>query len=195
MNFFSLATTLTRFAGDMAKYLSSEAFEIARVKPLLDFVAVYESRGLYDIEWGGRVTPAMTQMTINQIYAHMDDMLARQRQRFGSGKSTAVGRYQIIRATMQMLVAQMKIDPATTLYSPANQDRMALRLLKNRGLDRYLRGDMTEQQFAVELAKEWASMPMSTGRSYYDRDGLNKALVPYADFIAVVRAIRDGTSP
>jgi hypothetical protein len=55
---------------------------------------------------------------------------------------------------------------------------------------------MTAEAFANSLAKEWASLPVVTGKkkgqSYYSGDGLNKALVNVEPFLAAVRAARDG---
>jgi hypothetical protein len=75
------------------------------------------------------------------------------------------------------------------LYSPENQDKMAIVLIESRGLSMFLDGAITRDQFANNLAKEWASLPLvsgpNAGRSNYDKDAAgNRALT-------TVQAIRD----
>src|SRR5690606_20959152 len=49
---------------------------------------------------------------------------------------------------------------------------------RSRGLDKFLEGKLDTNRFARNLSKEFASLPdPKTGRSYYDKDGLNKSLV------------------
>ncbi|MCE2843167.1 MAG: hypothetical protein LW689_10520, partial [Novosphingobium sp.] len=81
-----------------------------------------------------------------------------------------------------------------SLFDRAGQDALAIALLKRRGLDKYLSGALTVKQFCNELAKEWASLPVVSGkgkgRSYYHGDGLNAALVDVAPFLAAVAAVK-----
>jgi hypothetical protein len=53
-----------------------------------------------------------------------------------------------------------------------------------------LNGTITLEQFALNLSKEWASLPKdASNKSYYDGDGLNKALVDYAEVVKVLRSL------
>lgn len=160
---------------------------------LLDFIGHYESRGNYNIIFGGRVVPELTSMTLNEVLKLMADMLAEQRRTRGRAISTAVGKYQIIWKTLLSLIKSMKLDPATDVFSPALQDAMALHLLRRRGYDRFARGEMSAEDFAINVAKEWASMPMPNGKSFYAQDGVNKSLVSYADFMRAIRSARPTT--
>jgi hypothetical protein len=91
--------------------------------------------------------------------------------------STAAGRYQIIRSTMRGLMRQMGLT-GEELFDAKMQDRMALQLMENRGLRRWQAGDLSDEDFAANLAKEWASLPNPrTGRSHYAGDGVNQSHV------------------
>lgn len=160
------------------------------VKHLLDFIAKYESRGDYNVVWGGikkvHRPPALVKMTIGQVLNWQDsiDHLY---------MSEAAGRYQIMEDTLRDLVAQGFADKAA-LFDEITQDQLAIALLKRRGLSSYLFGTITAEKFANNIAKEWASMPVvsgpNKGRSYYAGDGLNKSHTPVADFMAAVEAVK-----
>ena len=166
-------------------------------QPLLDFIAEHESEGAarrlkisaYDVVWGGiaaKHRPAkLSAMTIAEVLAWQDSIDAMYR-------SEAAGRYQIMEDTLRPLPVAAGLLPSD-LFNEANQDALATVLLKRRGLDRYLAGGMSAEDFANNLAREWASLPVVTGpnrgRSYYARDGLNKSHVSVDDFLAAVRAV------
>jgi hypothetical protein len=160
------------------------------VKHLLDFIAKYESRGDYNIVWGGiaqkhRPGP-LVKMTVGQVLNWQDSIDPLY-------MSEAAGRYQIMEDTLRELVSQGYADKLD-LYDEGTQDRLAIALLKRRGLDSYLAGRITAEKFANFIAREWASMPVvsgpNKGRSYYAGDGLNKSHTPVADFVAAVDAVK-----
>lgn len=70
------------------------------------------------------------------------------------------------------------------------QDRMALELLRGRGYDRFVAGTLSAEQFAINVAKEWAAMPLANGRSFYAQDGVNRALVSYEEFMRAIHSSR-----
>jgi hypothetical protein len=82
------------------------------------------------------------------------------------------------------------------------QDRLGLHLLRRRGFDKWARGEMSDNAFMLNLAKEWASFPVPytmkgsegktihRGDSYYKGDGLNAAYVKPADVEATLRQAR-----
>ena len=174
---------------------------IDQLKSLLDFIASHESEGAarrqkisaYDVVWNGirkehRPPKPITQLTIGHLLAWQDSIDPLYR-------SEAAGRYQIMEDTLRgPLIKEAGLTEAS-LFDEANQDRLAVALMKRRGLDRFLHGYLSVEAFCNELAKEWASLPVVSGpkkgRSHYDGDGLNKALVDVKPFIAVVRAIRE----
>jgi len=56
----------------------------------------------------------------------------------------------------------------STLFNEKTQDHLCLYLLEGRGLSKYLDGSMKEATFINNLAKEWASIPTTSGKGYYD---------------------------
>lgn len=161
-------------------------------KPLRDLIAKYESRGDYNIVYGGipkHLRPAkLTNMTVDQV-------IAWQRQVVNAGaKSSAAGRYQIIRKTLEGLNF-----PGAAKFNEYTQDAMADALLDRRGFKHFLAGRMTIEQMAIALAKEWASFPvpkdmqgatkwLKAGQSYYAGDGLNSAHASVKEVTDALRA-------
>lgn len=137
----------------------------------------------------------ITSMTIDELSAEQLRWVREWRMPSG-----AAGAYQIIRKTLLGLKKQLGLA-GSEKFTPALQDRMGLELLRLRGLDKFLAGRMTETAFALELAKEWASMPvlapakgatrkLKVGQSYYAGDGVNKALVTVSELKAVLASAR-----
>ncbi len=177
---------------------------------LLAFIRQPESRGDYNIVWGGikrtdwPKRPLVT-MTIGEVLAWQDSIDARY-------NSEAAGAYQIMEDTLRgdpksgtpalYSLAGLK---ASDLFNEDNQDAMAVALLRRRGLDSYLEGKISAEAFANRLAMEWASLPVVTpikrtvgkkswtvqrGASYYSGDGLNKAHVSPDAFLAAVLSVK-----
>jgi muramidase (phage lysozyme) len=166
------------------------------VKPLLDFIAKPESGGDYNVVWG-RIKPAdrpkrpLISMTIAEVLAWQESIDARY-------QSEAAGRYQIMEDTLRPLPAAAGLK-MYDLFNEANQDALATVLLRRRGLDKFIAGQISAEEFANSLAREWASLPVVTGpkagRSFYAGDGLNKSHVSVEEFLAAVRAVKDVPAP
>src|SRR5690606_26221365 len=115
--------------------------------------------------------------------------------RFGT-LSSAAGAPQIIKKTLQGLVNELKLN-LKQKFDANLQDRLAFHLLRRRGYDSWINGDINDTEFALRLSKEWASLPVlantknyrganiKRGSSYYAGDGLNAA-GPKADAWASV---------
>jgi muramidase (phage lysozyme) len=158
------------------------------IDALLDFIAKPESGGDLNIVWGGvksqdRPRKPLVQMTVREVLAWQDSIDSRY-------QSEAAGKFQIMEDTLRGLWAEAGLT-LDTLFDAKGQRALAVALLRRRGLDSYLAGNMTAETFANNLAKEWASLPVVTGpkagRSYYSGDGLNKAHVSVQDFMDAVR--------
>ncbi len=163
------------------------------LEPLLSFIGRHEGRGNPDIVWGGirkadYPPKRLSTMTIQEVLNWQDSIDHKYR-------SEAAGVYQIMEDTLRGLYAQAGLK-ASDLYSYENQRKLAIALLKRRGLDSYVAGKISAEQFGLNVAKEWASMPVPVkghqkyGRSYYDGDGLNSTKVKVADFMAPIYAIK-----
>lgn len=155
-------------------------------KGLLDIIGKHESNGNYNAYYkhADNNSVRFTDMTVNEV-------LAWQRKYVNDGSaSSAVGKYQIIQKTMRGLKEDMNLT-GNEKFTPELQDRMAMRLLEQRGLNRFKNGGLTADQFMNNVAHEWASMPKDrSGRGAYDGDGLNKSLTGAAPVLAAIEDIK-----
>lgn len=157
-------------------------------RPLLDLIAKHEaSVGNYNAVYlpyaqaNKGTSFDLTSMTVNEIRELQEKM---DKEGFSS---TALGRYQIITDTMDYLVRKMKLT-GDEKFTQDLQDRMAITLLRRRGVDSYLAGKLPESDFVKLLSKEWASFPKdTTGASYYAGVGNNKALISYTEMLRGIK--------
>ena len=161
----------------------------ANYTTLLSTIAEGESKGNYNAYYGNAANTKIlfTQMTVGEVLDWQKDFVAK------GSPSNAVGKYQFIGPTLEGLVNEMKISRNTT-FSPALQDELAVQLLKRRGVDQYLKGRMSREEFAHNLSKEWAALPRVLGgnpeSSYYAGDGLNEVQVSIDEVIAAIDTLR-----
>ena len=160
-------------------YASSEA-------RLLQLIASAEAGpdGYDAVQHGARIRPNKrpTDMTIGEIY---DWIVAT------PGQPHAIGRYQFIPDTLRRLVSQAGFDRRTP-FSPAVQDQLAEILLADAGLAVFQAGGLTRHGFMNNLAKIWAGLPTSNGKSYYDGYAGNHATMSWARYDAEMRLIYPG---
>ena len=120
--------------------------------------------------------------------------------------SEASGRYQIMEDTLRGYNNDKSTGPGNPLYAraglsggdmfnPINQDKMAIVLLEGRGLSRFMRDEITREQFANNLAAEWASLPLvtgpNTGRSKYAGDTAgNRSLTSTDAILSVIDQVK-----
>jgi muramidase (phage lysozyme) len=136
----------------------------------------------YDaVQFGARIKPALppTRMTLGQIYQWIDDT---------PRQPHAIGKYQFIPKTLRRLVKAQGL-PLNTRFTPAVQDQLADQLLTEAGLRRFLRGDLSRHGFMNNLAKIWAGLPNSSGRSHYHGYAGNKASLSWTVFDAQMKTI------
>lgn len=135
----------------------------------------------------------------------IDELLAAQVRWGKNWGSSAAGKFQIIRKTLQGLVKQLGL-PGDTKFGKNTQDMLGLHLLKGRGYENFAAGRTSLELFALSLAKEWASLPVladtqgasrkvKAGQSYYAGDGLNKALVSTDEFRKVLTEVLATANP
>jgi conjugal transfer mating pair stabilization protein TraG len=162
----------------------------AAYKPLLNTIAAGESDGNYNAYYGhaGNTSIQFTDMSVGQVLQWQQQYVK------GGSVSSAVGRYQILRPTLEGLVSEQHIS-LSARFDPALQDRLAINLMERRGSVAYVYKKLTPQQFAANLAKEWASLPRMTGKdpaaSYYDGDGINASRVSIAAVNQAVVQLKD----
>jgi conjugal transfer mating pair stabilization protein TraG len=158
--------------------------------PLLNTIAEGESKGNYNAYFGnaGNTTVHFTDMSVEQVLAWQADYVR------GGSPSSAVGRYQLVRPTLAGLVRQLQIDPKAK-FNKSLQDQLAITLMERRGSVEYVDKKLTREQFAANLAKEWAALPKVTGprpqESYYAGDGLNQSRVSITSVYSAVDKLRN----
>lgn len=140
----------------------------------------------YNQIWGGRARSPITNMSIDEVLDYQDQIKA------SGSPSTAVGRYQFLRGTLKELKKEMGLKGDERM-SPEMQDALAIRLMRRRGLDRYLKGELDQKTFTNRLAMEWAGLPTTAGSSYYSGDGLNRANVPLDSVLSAVADLTTST--
>lgn len=134
-------------------------------KPLLDVISSGE--GGYESVNPGQVVPGLTQMTIADAWATA--------QRVGKSKrgSGAMGRYQLLSDPIGR-ARKAGLDPYKDIFSPVNQDRIAVYILENiRYGKQWLAGTLKggDSAFAQGIADEWAGVPNLFGRYSYPGQG------------------------
>lgn len=157
-------------------------------RPLLELIARVESNGNYNAYFGNARNSSVdfTKMTVAEVQQWQKDYVAK------GSPSSAVGRYQIIDTTLAELVRELRVRP-DQLFDKSTQDSMAMALLERRGSIGYVNDKMSKQEFAANLAKEWASLPSTIGNnpeaSFYDGDGLNRSLVSTDEVLDAIDAL------
>jgi muramidase (phage lysozyme) len=158
-------------------------------RPLLDTIAKGESNGNYNAYFGnpGNTSLKFTEMSVSQVLLWQEAYV-----RQGSA-SSAVGKYQIIRPTLAGLANRLEIDPEAK-FDEQLQDRLGVALLEKRGAEEYMRDQLARDQFAANLAKEWAALPKIHGdnpdQSYYAGDGLNKVQISVEEIYRALAVIK-----
>lgn len=150
---------------------------------ILDFIGNTEAPLGYDTIYGnnqGKLPKPVTKMTVDEVSTNQPIWT----RRYGS---SATGRYQFMRATLNELKKELKLN-GSEKFDADLQDRLGLHLLLRRGYAQWINGDISTDHFMLNLSKEWASFPVpftikggsrtvTRGQSYYAGDGLNKALI------------------
>ncbi|TAX22764.1 hypothetical protein ELI02_34010 [Rhizobium leguminosarum] len=170
------------------------------LKNLLDFIGLYEAAGNYNAYYGhpqNQNNPKFTGMLLDSVLAWQ-----RNYTEVNGSPSSAVGKYQIIRSTLDRLIDRLTLQGSDTRFTTEIQDSMAIKLLEARGLLRFRSNQISVEAFGNEVAKEWAAMPVLTaivgskginlqrGQSYYSGDGLNKARASSDEFTAALLAVK-----
>lgn len=155
-------------------------------KEILDLIAQPESNGKYDVVYPNKVNPAITSMTLDELFKDM----RRRIQQYGGSAS---GRYQYVYKTLKYLVQKMDLDVDNTYFDKETQDEIALYHLKNQHeLDKFLNGQITSEKFLKLLAGTWAGLPEpDTNMSRYQGIGNNKSNVNAADVITKLDQIQN----
>ena len=140
-------------------------------------------KGYDAVQHGARIRPAKapTRMTIAEIEAWI---------RATPGQPHAIGRYQMVPATLRSLVGRAGLS-ADTVFDARTQDRLAAYLLEDAGYNAFMAGQLGRNAFMDNLARIWAGLPTRSGRSHYHGYAGNAATITRAEFHRHMSAIFD----
>ncbi|MBU2957601.1 hypothetical protein, partial [Paracoccus sp. C2R09] len=163
---------------------------------IIGFIKRFEAgKGGYDAVWARNRTPLPSRPTEMTICEVRDWQLeARKHQ-----ASTAIGLFQIVGGTYRRLLDGLQL-PCDTPFDSRTQDMLGLALLHGRGWQEFKSGRMSVQDFAYELAGEWAAFPAPYGRnkgfSRYRGIAGNRHQIELGEYMAFLTdldaRIRDG---
>ena len=106
---------------------------------------------------------------------------------------SAIGRYQLLDDTLDGLVERLGLS-GNERFTPALQDRLALQLAQDAGMDDWIGGRISDERFAENLSQVWAGLPRDgSNESYYAGIQGNRARVDWNTVMASLRGIRRGT--
>lgn len=156
---------------------------LPNLQQLLSLIASAEAgKANYDaVQHGAKRKPPKkpTQMTVAEINTWI---------KATPGQPHAIGRYQLIPATFRRLVKHQGVKPQAR-FSPELQDRLAHQLIEEAGYSAFLQAGMPRKTFMRNLAKIWAGLPTSSGKSYYEGYAGNSASLTWAHFDAEMQRI------
>ncbi len=156
-----------------------------RAGAVLDLIAAAESGGNYDAWHGnaGQRDVDLSGSAVNEVRELQADLVR-------STGGSAIGRYQFLDDTLVTLMGRLGLS-GTERFTPQLQDRLALQLARDAGLDRWLAGTLSDDQFGKNLSLIWAGLPLdASNRSAYEGVSGNRAMLGYSDVIARLRVIR-----
>ena len=165
---------------------------------LLDLIAKAESgtdQSAYTAYFSNSKDPTLTDKTLRQVQMFQAKLLKRE----GIlGKSSAVGRYQFITAPLKETINSMGLDLDFTKFTPEVQDALIITRLKNlRKLEKWKTNKVSDRDFMINLAMEFASIPVPTdvpARSITSTLPV-RDLVPGESFWSGVAGNKSGHSP
>ena len=181
-------------SGSATEALSASYTQNA-LTPLLDLLGRAEGAG-YDTIVGfvrkeDYPPRPITTMTVDELLAWQDSIDAKY-------NSEASGRYQVMEDTLRGLKTNGVVS-GSDIFNPATQDKIAIALLKIRGLNRFLDGIITPEQFGDNLSYEWASLPVMigprAGQGRYSGQGGKITIQEVLDVLKRVKDYKTTTTP
>jgi muramidase (phage lysozyme) len=118
-------------------------------------------------------------MTLREIYAWIDAT---------PGQHHAIGRYQFIPKTLKRLATILGADLDDT-FDPQMQNALSDILLLEAGYNDVANGQISRHAFMNNLAKIWAGLPNTSGKSHYHGYAGNRASITWAEFDAEMKII------
>ncbi|MGO6681279.1 hypothetical protein AB9F42_28435 [Rhizobium leguminosarum] len=160
---------------------------------LLDFIGKYEANG----NWNAVVDRVKNENDPPLVTMSIEAVLNYQRNKLGL--RNACGKYQIVESTLRGNYPAAGLTKAS-LFDRTGQDKIAYQLLMSvRKGKAFLEGSIDFDSFALNVAQEWAAMPVlkkmtghnnveiERGDSYYSGTGGNRAQVSADEFEAAIQ--------
>ncbi len=139
-----------------------------------------ESNGNYNIVNRGARHGYKASTSFNLGEKTINEVLAEQQR----GDYNAAGAYQIIPDTLMAAKKALGLT-GNEKFDQATQDRIFTDYLtkkKRPQIYNFITGKSNDlDQANLALAQEWASVDRGNGRSFYDKDGVNKARIPASE--------------
>ncbi len=142
-----------------------------------------ESDGNYNDVYGTSRKIPLTSMTLDEV------MALQGRMKKAGAASTAVGGFQFLNSTLTDLKKNLKLTGDET-FDESLQNQLADALLQRRGFGEYLKGNIGHKELVNNLAKEWAGLPTTSGKSFYEGDGLNHSNVKLRSVLDELKTLR-----
>ena len=140
----------------------------------------------YTTGYGNVNVPGLTDMTVAQVLEYGPKHSAK----YGS---SALGKAQVMNATLKDYVKSRGIDVNTTKFDQKTQDDIVAWAMDRRAAQASrMPGGLNADNLGKAFAQEWAGLATSTGKSYYAGDGRNKAGNTWADTKAIAQSYIDG---
>ncbi|NEV60392.1 conjugal transfer protein TraG N-terminal domain-containing protein [Thiorhodococcus minor] len=161
-----------------------------RLGHVLDLIAVPESHGNYNAWYDNadQNDVDLSTLTLGEVRTLQQQLLDA-----GNGGS-AIGRYQFVPSTLEDLTDRLGLSGSEP-FTPALQDRLALVLARDAGVNDWMDGALPSDAFAYNLSKTWAGLPKdASNQSYHQGVGDNAARIDYTTALERLTAIRGGDS-
>jgi hypothetical protein len=100
----------------------------------------------------------------------------------------AIGAYQLEPDNIK--TTGIETDNWTNNMTPEVQDQLGGQLLKDKGFQDYLNGDIDEAAMANKITDVWAAFQKASGEGRYDKWGNNKAHITYDELIGKLRTAK-----
>lgn len=128
----------------------------------------------------------LSTLTVSEVQALQSQLLAQ-----GNGGS-AIGRYQFLADTLADLTQRLQLSGSEP-FTPALQDRLALTLARDAGINDWATGRLDDSSFAYSLSQIWAGLPKDASNlSYHAGVGNNAAQIDYPRVVETLATIRHG---
>lgn len=157
------------------------------IEGLASFIAGAESKGRFDAYNGdsGKGDPKILDTNISDLKSYISKY---------PNSSGAVGAYQFMPDTAEGLAKQMGMDPTKTKFTPEVQKQLHLFHLNQLGYGKYVKGEMSKEDFGAAIAKQYRAVPdPRTGYTWNDSASRrNRAQVTNEQYLNALEQSKQG---